>query len=152
MFNANKFNKSVDLEGLRKDYEEAKENGGNFSEVPTGTYEVSINKMELGESKNENPMFICWFKVLSGDHKNQLIFMNQVINKGFGIHTVCEFLRSLEALEDDSEIRFENYEQFNKLVMDVAEAIDTQKLEYGLEYGENAKGYKTFKITDVFES
>lgn len=35
-------------------------------------------------------------------------------------------------------------------LMDIAEEIDG-KYEYGLDYGENSKGYNTFKIVDVFE-
>jgi len=35
--------------------------------------------------------------------------------------------------------------------MDIHEAIDG-KLEYGLKYGKNSKGYNTYEITDVFEN
>ena len=72
--------------------------------------------------------------------------MNQVITRGFQIHIVDEFLRSLDT---DIDIVFESYSQFNELLMDVFEAIDGN-FEYGLKYGEN-KGFNTFEITDVFE-
>ena len=141
-----KFDKQVDLEGLKKDIKEAENNSGDFKEVPHGNYEVKIQKLELGESKKGDPMFICWMKILSGDFKNSLIFMNQVITQGFQIHIVDDFLRSLES---DVEIGFESYGQYAEMIMDVAEAIDGN-LEYAVEYGEN-KGFNTFKITDVFE-
>lgn len=73
--------------------------------------------------------------------------MNQVITQGFQIHIVKEFLRSLKS---DFDVEFESYEQFEKLVLDIHEAIDDQ-FEYALEYGENNKGFNTFKITEVFE-
>lgn len=61
-----KFDKAVDLEGLQKDIQEAAENGGtgDFKEVPKGTYEVGINRLELTVSKKGDPMFTCWFKIL----------------------------------------------------------------------------------------
>ena len=141
-----KFDKKVDLEGLKADIKEAEENGGDFKEVPHGNYEVKIQKLELGESKKGDPMFICWMKILSGEYKGSLIFMNQVVTQGFQIHIVDDFLRSLDS---GVEIGFESYGQYADMIMDVAEAIDGN-LEYAVEYGEN-KGFNTFKITDVFE-
>lgn len=139
-----KFDKQVDLEGLKKDIEESAD--GDFKEVPLGNYEVAITKLELAESKKGDPMVKVWFKIVSGEYKGSLLFMNQVITKGFQIHIVDEFLRSLET---DIEISFESYSQYNELLMDVFEAIDGN-YEYVLEYGEK-KGFNTFKITDVFE-
>lgn len=142
-----KFDKQFDLEGLKNDVAEAQENGGgNFEELPLGKYEVAITKLELTESKKGDPMVVVWFKVVDGDYKNRLIFMNQVITQGFQIHIVNEFLRSLET---DVEIEFESYSQFNDLLLDVFEAIEG-KSEFALEYGER-KGFKTFKITEVYD-
>ena len=139
-----KFDKKVDLEGLKKDIEESSSN--DFKEVPLGTYEVAITKLELGESSKGDPMVKVWFKILEGEYKGSLIFMNQVVTKGFQIHIVDEFLRSLDT---DIEIAFESYSQYAELLADVYEAIEGN-FEYALEYGEN-KGFNTFKITDVFE-
>lgn len=141
-----KFDEKVDLDGLRNDIAEAESNSGDFKEVPHGNYEVKIQKLELGESKKGDPMFICWMKILSGDYANSLIFMNQVVTQGFQIHIVDDFLRSLDS---GVEIGFESYAQYADMIMDVAEAINGN-LEYAVEYGEN-KGFNTFKITDVFE-
>lgn len=139
-----KFDKQVDLEGLKKDIEDSANN--DFKEAPHGNYEVAITKLELAESKKGDPMVKVWFKILTGEYKNSLIFMNQVITQGFQIHIIDEFLRSLET---DIEVKFESYSQYNDLLMDIFEAIDGN-LEFGLKYGEN-KGFNTFEITDVFE-
>ena len=147
-----KFDKMVDVDGLKKDLADAEANGGgNYVDVPFGTYEVKVAKIELGEtgekSKNPgSPMVKIQFKVLSGEYKGQSIFMNQVVTQGFQLHIVDEFLRSLDS---GVEIGFESFSQYAQLLMDVAEAIDG-KLEYALEYGEN-KGFSTFKITEIFE-
>ena len=151
-----KFNKMVDLDDLRKGIEEAKENGGNFREVPTGTYEVKVDKMEIVEtgenSKNPGmPMVSIWFKILAGEFKGSLIFYNKVIagtsNDGFMIHSNNEFLRQLDS---GMAIEFENYDQYEQLLLDIAECID-RKLEYVLEHGENKQGFKTYEIKEVFE-
>lgn len=143
-----KFDKQVDLEGLKNDIKEAETNSGDFKEVPHGNYEIKIQKLELGQSKKGDPMFTCWMKILEGDFKNSLLFMNQVVTQGFQIHIVDDFLRSLGT---DVEVGFESYSQYAEMIMDVAEAIDSDGLEYAVEYGEN-KGFNTFKITDVFEA
>ena len=143
-----KWNKSIDLQGLKNDIESASQNTGNYVEIPVGNYEVKITKAEVKATKNGDPMATIWFKILEGDYKDKLIFMNQVINQGFQIHIVNDFLKSLETGLD---IDFIDYEQYNDLLMDVCEAIEEQKLEYLLEYGEN-KGYKTFKISEIFEA
>lgn len=142
-----KFDKAMDLNGLKKDIEEAKENTGNFREVPLGNYEVKVDKMELTESKKGDPMVSIWFKILAGEYKGSLIFYNQVITKGFQIHMANELLRSMT--DGEGTVEFESYSQYGQLLMDIHETIDGN-FEYGLEYGEN-KGFKTFKITDIFE-
>lgn len=139
-----KFDKQVDLDGLKKDIEDSA--SGDFKEVPHGTYEVAVTKLELDESKKGDPMVKVWFKIVSGDYKGSLLFMNQVITRGFQIHIVDEFLRSLDSGID---IHFDSYSQYNELLMDVFEAIDGN-FEFALKYGEN-KGFNTFEITDIFE-
>lgn len=142
-----KFDKSVDLDGLREDIKEAQENGGgDYKEVPHGEYEVSIEKMELVESKKGDPMVSIWFNVVSGDYRNSKIFYNQVITKGFQIHLVNELLRSLES---DLVVEFETYKQYSELLLDIHENVDG-KFEYALNYDEK-KGYNTFSISEVFE-
>lgn len=145
------FDKSIDTEGLAKDVEEAAENGGgNYREVPHDTYEVAISKLELVKSKKGDPMVSCWFKVVEGEYKGSLIFMNQVITQGFQIHIVNDFLRSLVSdMADAPEITFKTYNQYGNLLMDVMEGIDNN-FEYSLEYGENNKGYNTFEIKEVY--
>ena len=142
------FDKTLDIEGMQKDIKNAQENNIEYKEVPIGQYEISIDKLELKKSKNGDPMVSAWMKILSGEYKGQYIFMNQVITLGFQIHNVNEFLRSLDT---GLNIEFIKYAQYADLLSKVKEAVDKQKLEYGIEYGER-KGFKTYKITDVFES
>lgn len=148
-FDFSKFDNEYDLDGLMNDIESAKngDNNGDFKEVPLGSYEVSIDKLELGVSKKGSPMLTCWFKILEGEFKNSRLFMNQVVSNGYGIHLANEFLKSLDS---GVEIEFKSFKQYADMIMDVSEEIDG--LEYAIEYGETSKGYKTFEITEVFES
>lgn len=142
------FDEKIDTEGLKKDAEEAAKNGGgDFKEVPLGTYEVEVNKLELKKSKKGDPMLSIWFKVLTGDHKGSLIFYNQVMSQGFGIHNANEMLRSLDS---GVEVEFVNFKKYHGMLLDVLEAINGN-LEYALEYGQNNKGFNTYKIVDVFD-
>ena len=72
-----------------------------------------------------------------------------MLHTGFGIHMANEFLRSLDSGVD---IDFETFKQYDDMLMDIMEGIETEKLEYILDYGENEKGYKTYKILDVFST
>ena len=144
--NWEEFDKQVDLDGLKEDVKNS--TSGDYKEVPQGQYEVAIDKLELTESKNGNPMVSVWFKIVSeNEYENSRIFMNQVITKGFQIHIVNEFLRSLECGLD---IDFDSYKQYNELLLDVFEAVNGN-FEYGLKYGKTEKGFNTFEITEVFE-
>lgn len=142
------FDKAIDTEGLAKDVEEAAENGGR-REVPHDTYEVAISKLELTKSKKGDPMVTCWMKIVEGEYKGSLIFMNQVVTKGFQIRIANEFLRALvQEMENPVEVQFKTYSQYANMIMDIMEAIDNN-FEYKVRYYEN-KGYNAFEIEEVY--
>lgn len=146
-----KWNKAIDVDGLAKDTKEVEQNGGtgDYAEVPVGTYEIKIEKMELKESSKGDPMFSAWFRILQGDYENQLLFMNAVITQGFQIGNVNRFLRSLDAVD---EVEFRDYAQYNDLIMDIMEAIDEAGLEYLIEYKKNKKDFPIYTIKEVYEN
>jgi len=141
------FDKAFDVAGLKDDIKKAEENGTNYEEVPVGQYEVKIEKMELKKSKKGEPMFTCWFKILAGEYKDKIIFMNQLLKEGFHFHIVNQFLKSLDT---GKEIVFDSFNQYGNLIYDVKEEIEKQVLEYGLEYSKKDNKYAQFKITEVF--
>ena len=144
-----KWNKSTDLTGLRKDIEEAKENGGNmeYEKVPHSNYEVKVDKIELKPTKKGDPMVSIWFTILEGKYKNSKLFMNQVITQGFQLNIMNNFLRSMDT---GVNVEFVDYAQYADMLLDVAEACDTNKLEFAVKY-EDYKGYDKFTIEEVFE-
>ena len=125
-----------------------KNNKKDFDKVPYGEYEVSIKKLELISNSNDDPMVVCWFKILDGKFKNSMIFMNQVVTQDFQIHIIDEFLRSL-----DSGIEVEwlgSYSKYADFIDSIFDTITEEKLEYALDYSSTEKGYGKYKITDVF--
>ena len=130
-----KFNEMFDLSGLKTDIESAASNsGGDFVEVPDGSYEVKVVKLEGTVSKkSQMPMLTVWFDILAGDFKGQKIFCNQMLTTGFGIHKATEMLT---ALESGIPVSFENFEQFGDVIAQVFNAIDGTG-EYELAYGHN---------------
>ena len=144
-----KWNKAVDTEGLAQDAKEAEQNGGSgeYTEVPVGKYEIKIEKMELKESSKGDPMFSAWFRIIEGQYKNKLLFMNQVINQGFQIGIVNTFLRALDVRDD---VEFKDYGQYNDLINDIMEEVDG-KLEFLVEFSKSKKGFPVYKIKEVYE-
>lgn len=143
------FDKAFDTEALAKDVEEAAENGGR-RDVPHDTYEIAVQKLELTKSKKGDPMVTCWMKIVEGEYKGSLIFMNQVVTQGFQIHIVNEFVRSLiSEMADPIDVHFKTYAQYHDMLMDVMEAIDNN-FEYSLDYRQNNKGYNEFEIKEVY--
>ena len=151
-----KWDKEIDTEGLQKDVEEAAANGGqgNYKEVPHGNYEVAVQQMELKASKKGDPMVSIWFKIVSdGEYKGSMIFYNQVIDNGTGLHINNEMLRKMvsEMGTDAPVIELKSFEQYSELLMDIFEAV-ADNFEYGLKYTANKKNkdFSDFEITDVF--
>lgn len=155
-FNWEKFDKQVDLDGLKEDVKEVEENGfGDFDEVPEGEYEVAIEKMEMVESRKGDPMLTIWFKIVDGEYENQMIFYNGVMQPqndrawGIQVHRNNEMLRSIWDCEKD-DVSFESFSQYAKLIDEVFEEVDGE-LEYVLEKKTDKKGFDQYKILEVFE-
>ena len=77
-----KIDRTVDLKGLQADVEDAKKNGGgDFPTIPAGKYEARVESMEIKGTKADpnRPMLAVSFKILSGEYKNQRLFMNRVL-------------------------------------------------------------------------
>lgn len=142
-----KFDKAIDVEEMAKEVKEADSSAsGDYKEVPHGQYEVKVDFMELRASKKGDPMITIWFKVISGEYKNSLIFMNQVLNLPFQCSIANNILRNLHP---DKTVEFESYSQYGNLIADIYEEIDG-KYEYALEYSDH-NGYPKFEIIDVFQ-
>ena len=145
-----KFQQQFPAAEMTKAVEQAKENGG-YEKIPDGEYRCKVEKMELRESKNGAPMCSIMFRIVAGDHKKQCIFYNRVLagtkNDGFMMKSNNDFLESLDSGVD---VSFESWEQYNDMILDIAEAIDADKLEYTVEVTTDGK-YQTLEIVDIID-
>ena len=145
-----KFNKEFPAEEMKKQMKEAAENGGG-SNLPDGEYIAKLDKMELGESSKHALMIKAQFRIIEGEHKKQCIFKNQVLtgtkNDGFMMVKAKEFL---ESLDSGIDVVFEDWEQFNDLVFDIAEAVQEDDLRFVIVLDTDGK-YQNMEIADVME-
>ena len=147
-----KFQEQFPADEMKKQTEEAKKN--EPQKIPDGEYRCKVEKMELKESKKGAPMCAIMFRILAGNLKKQCIFYNRVLagtkNDGFMMKSNNDFLESLDSGVD---VSFESWEQYNDMILDIAEAIDTDKLEYMVSVTTDDSGkYQTLEIVDIIEA
>ena len=134
------FASAVDEVQLQKDLESARQN--SFEDLPAGTYVVKFTKIEAKLTKQDKqPMLAVTAKVLEGQHKNRLMFMNRKIkgtkNDANMIASAEGWLAKLEAEDETGELivpHFRNYEQFAEQIMDIGEAVEELDLVYQVTY------------------
>ena len=150
-----KYTSKINAVELAASQKEINENtsSGDYKEVPLGTYEVEVNKLECKYSKGGNPMVSIWFKILEGEYENSLVFYNGVFTEDWMRHRVVKMLSSLlNDISHEAEINLilksGNVNEINNFCMDIHEEIDG-KFEYLLDYGQN-KGYNTYNIKEVY--
>lgn len=135
---------------------------GDYEEVPQGIYHVAVNKLELKSSKKGFPMLAAQFKILNGDYKGRLIFMNTLLlrtgtDSDIGLVSRCNnFLRSLKCIHD-SEVVLDQYggpalyaKMVDRIYKELVEKSYTYALDYNAETAKNGNVYHSFTITDQF--
>lgn len=143
---------NIDAKKLNDEVQELGD--GDFEDLPKGKYEVEITNMELKPTKEKGyPMLAVSFKVLEGEYKNRLIFMNQVVimgdkNDAIRLKVANSFLQSLDS---GVAINFESVRGYEELIGAIFDAVKQKGYEYLLELGER-KGFTTYKIVEVFEA
>ena len=120
-----------------------------YNEVPDGIYMCKLEKLELAESKTGKPMVKGMFRIKEGEHKKQCIFLNQVFTRGFPQYKALEFLRSLQIL-DDIDVTFDgDFENFNDLLLDMAEEAEASGMEFSVKKSKDGE-YTRLDVMEVF--
>ena len=148
------YQKNVDEEELNRQIEQARKN--SFEDLPAGTYNVELSHLEQKLSKTGKPMVSISMKVLDGRHRGRLMFMNRVIgqtkNDGRMIGGMESWLAKLGAEDEKGAlipVKFHDYPQFNRLIMDIKEAVDDMSMEYEVEY--DSKEFDAIKILRILD-
>lgn len=145
-----KFDKEIDLQGLKQDVEEAGKKSGQFEELPLGDYEVALSSMELKETKEtKKPMITSTFEVIAGDKSGRLIFVNQVIETGVQISIGMNFLNSLTP-DEENTLEFDGYAKLFEDLKPYEEHVKNN-FEYVINVDKNKKDYNVYKIKEIFE-
>lgn len=144
-----KFNEQFPADKMKSAMAEAKENQN--SPLPDGEYTARLEKMELGKSKNGALMLKAQFRITEGEHEKRCIFKNQVLtgtkNDGFMLIKANEFL---ESLDSGIQVVFEDWEQYNDLILDIDEAVQEDKLRYLITLDTDGK-YQNLEIVDILD-
>ncbi len=67
------------------------------------------------------------FRVVEGEFKGSSIFMNQLVDEGWKINMMNDFLQSLDVI-DPEDIYFESYSDYNDLILEIAEEREKAKI------------------------
>ncbi|MFW2490990.1 DUF669 domain-containing protein [Clostridium chromiireducens] len=146
-----KFANGIDQNAINEAITEAKENGGGFKDVPAGTYEVKVEKLEIKQTAKGDDMFSAWFTILDGEFKGCKVFKNQVMKLEWQMGKAFEFIFGLGTdLQPNQKIT--NSEDFQEFLDEVMDEIEDKGLEYEIKYTINNKGFTDTQITEVFEA
>lgn len=138
-----KFDSMFDSEQLAQDVNEINENGDHNEprEIPDDSYIVTVEKLELAETKAGKPKLSAWLRIATGEFERQIIFVNQVLTAAFCIKKANEFLRGLDT---GVEVTFKNFKQYGEMIAAIHELCGDHKFNVNVQT--NDKGFKEFKI------
>ena len=161
---ANSVSKEEEAE-QREQVQKAKEN--QYVEIPSGTYPVTVEKIEIGQSNWGTDQVNIQFKILDGEYKGKMIFYNGTFDDHFahGINStgilIAKLLDDPDRAAMVSAILNHGVDEASEFLLDVTEEI-VGKLSYDLKYDvkesnkinpNNNKPYinKFYGIEEVFD-
>lgn len=143
-----KFKNGIDQNAINEAITEAKENGGGFKEVPEGTYEVEVEKIELKQTRKGDDMVSIWFTILDGEFKGSKLFKNQVIKENWQLGQAFDFIFALgTGIEPTKKIK--DNDDFQDYLDEVLDEINDQGLEYEVKYTINNKGFSDIQVAEI---
>lgn len=156
-FNFEEFDKKLNMAQFAKDLEEAKNNASaDYPEIPKGTYDVKIERMEIKPTKTTNePMFSVMLRIVEGEFKNGCLFFNRKIygnketDKWNDAKAVQSVISWLDKLETETIPEFKSYTQFNECILDIFEECEEYGVTLSVEYDPDK--FNPVSIKEVFE-
>lgn len=176
-----KFNAQIDKEQMKKDYEEALQNGGSgdFPELPDGIYECTVENIEIGatgaKSKNPgSPMLKIQFRVQNAvdvegnddaldyfdgykGKKKPCLFFNRVLyGTKNDANMIAGAVTLLNKFEPEIPVVWNfDYNDLSEQVMDLAEEICSGKEKTDgvwCELKYEKDAFNSVEINEVFEN
>ena len=147
--------------------QQQEKNQRTYREVPSGTYPVVVDKMEVGQSSWGDDQINITFKITDGEYKNSRIFYNGTFDDHFA-HGIYETAKLLADMIDDEDITIamiavilgHGVDEATEFLADAAEMCDN--FGYDVDYDvrlsaktnpNTGKPYKNlfFTIEEVFD-
>jgi hypothetical protein len=153
-----KFDNQIDKEALKKEYENTSE--VNYDPVPRGDYIVSIDKMDVRETKSgDKLMFTMQCRIVQdlqdGHQENRVIFFNRVIlgNKKTEKWGDSQAIRSVNTIlrkfESGIEPEFhQDYTDYGNLVEEIFDEV-AGAIELEVKY--DPKEFNSISIVEVYD-
>ena len=156
-----KFNAEIDTKEISSEIKGIKENGGigsGYKDLEKGSYNVKVDKLVVGEcgpnaSCPGAPLLKVDMKVVEGEGKGRHIFMNKPLyaanpsDKWNTSKAIAQMVTWLNSLDSGLEVLFKSYDQFEELVMDIAEEVSS--LNYDVDYDPDA--FIPVSVTAVYD-
>lgn len=140
----------IDQAGLADDVAKLDSGEQVDRSVPNGNYAVNLIKLELTATKKDGkPMASFTFQIIDGQYKKSRIWVNYVLTTSQGVHNCNDMMRDMDT---GLEIKFKTMRQYNKLLLDVFEAVNG-KLNFDIEVKDNERNpnFKDYKILKVYD-
>ena len=152
MMDFEKFNKMIDVDAYNRKLEEI-ENGNdgvdNYEELPDGTYEMRLERLQMVENRKGEPMVKLAMSVIRGARAKSWIWVNYNILHPYAMHNLNEVLRDMDL---ETSIEWDgNFQHYNDVICDVLEEIKSLKIGFAVEVSHDSKGFASIKITDSWE-
>lgn len=149
--------KELNINELKEEVENVEE----YESLADGKYEVSVNNLELGESKNGDPMVKICFQVVEGvENENRLAFANLVIQPSntkalkYQLKNVVTMINGLRGIIGDENklgnemYLFNGFADLEKTIKNLAHEVEDY--EYLIELKTNKGGYQSATVVDIY--
>lgn len=139
MVDFRKFQKNLNKKEVEKLEKEHQAQNNNYTPLPSGTYPVKVQKMEVGKSNWGTDQINIDFLITEEDHKGQHIFYNGTFDDHFA-HGIGQTARLLSQMTDGdvdegTMIYYltQDVDDVKDFILDLYQTI-SGKLEYDLDY------------------
>ena len=92
-----RFNDMINKDEYNRQFADIEKNGGKrtYEDIPEGTYEVKLARLELVSNKKDEPMVKIAFVILKGEFKGQWIWNNYNVIYPLATHNLNTLLKEM---------------------------------------------------------
>ena len=144
-YDYSRFNDMIDRDAYNKQFADIEKNGGKktYEEIPEGSYEVKLARLELGPNKKNAPMVKIAYIVLKGEYKGQWIWNNYNVIYPLATHNLNELLKQMNP---ETVIEWNgDFSDYADMLADVLEELGNE-VGFVLKLSKDSKGFNVLSI------